>query len=390
MSKKQQLEKAFDSATMTGKLVDLNEEQATEFLSLIEDESAFLKKIRKHVTKKPTGTIGKITLDGNFLKPWAYNAQLGTDKEFGSATVEYATKLVRGQFMIYDSEIRNNIEGEGLETTMLGLVASKVANDYEEMALYGRKRANPVSVREMIDGILWRAEENGTVVDANSASFSDRYVDRSKFRTLLKNMDPKFRKNAEFFVSPDVMMDYEDLYSTVADYRVRQELQARIAKKPTTECNLLLDDSSVLVSGGISTTVDTATGGSNVAGQKIVTVASATGIVAGKVLDIQFGTDEVQRMTVASVASTQITMTENLAYDLSVGDTVKEVTRDGADIIASDPMNIVWVQQTGRGSMTFEAERIAGVGYRRHYVGNVDLIVVHNEKLGLLKNMEIK
>ena len=69
MNKKEQLEKAFDSATMTGKLVDLNEQQATEFLSLIEDESAFLKSIRKFTTVKATGTLGKITADGKFLKP---------------------------------------------------------------------------------------------------------------------------------------------------------------------------------------------------------------------------------------------------------------------------------------------------------------------------------
>jgi hypothetical protein len=101
----------------------------------------------------------------------------------------------------------------------------------------------------MIDGILWRAEQNGVVMDANDSTlFSDRYVDRSKFRKVQKTLNPKFRKDAEWFISPDVMMDYEDLYTTVADYRVREELQARIAKKPTTECNLLLDDSSVLVS----------------------------------------------------------------------------------------------------------------------------------------------
>jgi hypothetical protein len=31
----------------------------------------------------------------------------------------YVTKLFRGSFIIYDSEIRNNIEKEGLESTQL-------------------------------------------------------------------------------------------------------------------------------------------------------------------------------------------------------------------------------------------------------------------------------
>lgn len=386
MSKRQQLEKAFDSATMTGKLVDLNEEQAKEFLSLIEDQSAFLKKIRKYTTTKATGTIGKITADGNFLKPGSYNAQLGSDYEFGSDAVDYTTKLVRGQFMVYDSEIRNNIEGEGLETTMLSIIAKKVANDYEEMGLYGRKRTSPVNIRGMIDGILWRAKQNGTVVDATGES--DRYVDRAKFRKLLKNMDPRFRNALEFFVSTEVMMDYEDLYTTVADYRVREELQARIAKKVTTECQLLLDNSAVLVSGGASTTIASGSGSVNNAGQNQIEVASASGISVGDELALNYDTVNEQIVTVASISSTTITLTANLDYAVVATNTVKEVTTDGADAFASDPMNIVRVQQTGRGSMTFEAERIAGVGYRWHYVGNVDLIVIHDEKLGLLESMK--
>lgn len=387
MSKKQQqLQKAFDSASMTGKLVDLNEEQAKEFLSLIEDQSAFLKKIRKYTTSKPTGTIGKITADGNFLKPWTYNAQLGTDSEFGTEMVTYTTQLVRGQFMVYDSEIRNNIEGEWLESTMLGIVAKKVANDYEEMGLYGRKRTSPNSVKGMIDGILWRAKQNGTVVDATDAGFSDRFVDRSKFRKLLKAMDPKFRKSAELFVSTEVMMDYEDLYTTVADYRVRQDLQARIAKKVTTECDLLLDNSAVLVSGGVSTTISAPAS----AGATTVTIASGTGISAGQEFAINYDTATEETVTVASISGTTVTLTSALIDDVASGATFKEVTLDGADAIATDPMNVVWVQQTGRGSMTFEAERIAGVGYRWHYVGNVDLISIHDEKIGVLENMKQK
>lgn len=391
MNKKQQLIKAFDEASMSGKLVDLNEEQATEFLSLVEDESAFLKKIRKHTTQNPRGTIGKITADGNFLRPGVYNQKNSQDFEFGAEPVEYVTKLFRGSFIIYDSEIRNNIEKEWLETTQLGIIAKKVANDYEETAFYSRKRNNPIGIRGMLDGILWRAEQNGLVMDANDTTiFADRYIDIAKFRKVQKNLNPKFRKDAEWFVSPDVMMDYEDLYTTVADFRVRDDLQSRIAKKPKTECNLLLDDSSVLVSWGVSTTIASWSGSVNSAGQDQIEVANATGITAGKDLDINYGTNLVQRVTVASISTTTVTLTEDLEYDVAVSDTVKEVTRDGADCIFTDPMNVVWVQQIGRGSMTFEAERIASVGWRWHYVGNTDLIVIHDEKLGLLKNVKVK
>jgi hypothetical protein len=128
----------------------------------------------------------------------------------------------------------------------------------------------------------------------------------------------------------------------------------------------------------------------NSAGQDQIEVTNATGITAGKDLDINYGTNLVQRVTVASISTTTVTLTEDLEYDVAVSNTVKEVTRDGADCIFTDPMNVVWVQQIGRGSMTFEAERIVSVGWRWHYVGNTDLIVIHDEKLGLLKNVKVK
>jgi len=391
MSKKHQLAKAFDDASMSGKLVDLNEEQATEFLSLVEDESAFLKKIRKHTTQNPRGTIGKITADGNFLRPWVHNQKNSKDYEFGAEPVEYVTKLFRGSFIIYDSEIRNNIEKEGLESTQLWIIAKKVANDYEETAFYSRKRDNPVNIRGMLDWVLRKAEQNGVVMDANDSTvFTDRFIDIAKFRKVQKTLNPKYRKDAEWFISPDVMMDYEDLYTTVADFRVRDELQSRIAKKAKTECNLLLDDSSVLVDSGIDTTIASWSGSVNQAWQNQIEVASATWIVAWKELDLNYWTNLIQKVTVASISTTTVTLTEDIEYEASVWDTIKEVTRDGANCIFTDPLNVVWVQQVGRGSMTFEAERIASVGWRWHYVGNTDLIVIHDEKLWLLKNLQIK
>jgi len=389
--KREQLAKAFDSGSMSGKLVDLNEEQAVEFFSIIEDQSAFLKKIRSHLTTEATGTLGKITAEGKFLKPWTYNAKNGTDSEYTATPVEYATRLVRGSFTVYDSEIRNNIEKEGLETTLLGIVAKQIANDYEHMALYGRKRSGAVDVDGLIDGVLFRALENGVVVDASStALFADRYVSRDKFRKVQKSFPNYLAKDAHWFVSENVMMDYEDLYTTVADYRVRDELQVRIAKKPTVECSLLSDDSACLESGGASTTIASGAGAINTAGQDQIEVASVTGLVVGDSISINYGLETEQNFTITGITSTTLTLDADLAYTVSVGNTVKEVTLDGADCIFGDPMNMIRVQQTGRGTMTFEAERIASVGWRWHYTGNVDFIVLHNEKLGLLRNMLVR
>lgn len=69
MQKSEQLLKAFDSATLAGKLVSLNNEQADAFIDYIEDESVLIKKARLIKMQKPTKTIAKLFANDKFLHP---------------------------------------------------------------------------------------------------------------------------------------------------------------------------------------------------------------------------------------------------------------------------------------------------------------------------------
>jgi len=141
--KNEQLKKAFDSSTMAGKLVNLNTEQATEFIDYIVDESSLLKQVRLIRMTKPNKTIAKIMSAGRFLRPGKTNVKLteAEMQEFQSDTLELSSKMVRGGLFLTDEEMADNIEGQAVTDHMIRLIARKVANELEEIAIYSKLTA---------------------------------------------------------------------------------------------------------------------------------------------------------------------------------------------------------------------------------------------------------
>jgi HK97 family phage major capsid protein len=382
----QELLKVFDTATTEGKLVQLNEEQATEFISYLQDESVLLKQARVVKMTKSNRDIAKIFPKGNFLYPGTKTSvDTSKDAEVGSDIVTLNTKLVRGNFIIFEDDLQDNIEGENFTQTMLRLAARKMGNELELAGIYSRKRDNPVTVNEMFNGLKFLAKTKGNVVNATDTGlFADRLIKKDKFKKAIKSVKAQYIKNAQFFMSSNAVIDYADLYDTVADASVRAALKNSILGRPYNEVSLMKDDEAVLVSGGISTTAD----GGNAAGST-VEVASGTGITAGKVFAVNYGTATEQIFTVNSISTTTITTVEPLLYAIEDGDTIKEVTLDGTDAVLTDPKNFIYGMQTNE-DFSFEIERIAGVGWRYHFKARIDFQIENEEAICLIEGLEIE
>jgi hypothetical protein len=330
----------------------LNEEQAREFISFLKDESALLREVRVEPMTKSKKTIAKIIVNGDFLYPGTKESvDTAKDTEFGSDTVELSTELIRGNFRVLDTELEDNIEGKSLGQKLMSLIAKKTANELEKVAVYSRKRANPLRVREMFDGF-----KEGHVVDA-ATGFADRLVKREKFVKAVKSMPTNMRDGAKFFVSNSTKIDYTEQYVTVADQAVKQDITTSIAGQPNTVVNLISEYEPVLVSGGASTT----TTGAVAVNATVIPVTSATGIIAGKTIVTDFGTEKEQVHTVASVAALNVTVVDPIKYAIDSGATVKEATLDGADALYTNPKNLIYGIQVGGDTserITFEMERI--------------------------------
>ena len=359
MGKENKLNKVFDAGSLNGKLVHLNEEQATQFVNYMIDESKLLKAVRVVRMAKPTKTIAKLFANGRFLQPGQSGVALDKAKyqQATTETIELNSKLVRGAFFITDEEMQDNIEGEGFNENFIRLIARKVANEFEEIGVYARKVTtdSPLSVLDMFDGFKYRLLKDGNVIDANL--LANRTIEKAKFAKLMKALETKYRTNIKFLVPSDVMIDYGLLFDTVADSQVRAELKSNILQKPLIEVPLMRNTEPV-VTGSATTVASTAT---------------ANGTL-----------DQVTLTSGAIVA-----IGDSIVYTLTATSTAQKCTTDGSDVILGDPQNFIYGIQTGDGAITFEIERVASLGYTYHYKSRLDFQVENPQAAALLTGLKV-
>jgi hypothetical protein len=372
---------------LKGKLVHLNEEQATAFVNYMIDESKLLKAVRVVRMAKPTKTIAKLFAGGRFLQPGKSGIALDKAKyqQATTETIELNSKLVRGAFFITDEEMQDNIEGDGFNENFIRLIARKVANELEEIGVYARKIAtdSPLSTLDMFDGFKFRLLQDGNVIDANL--LANRTIEKAKFAKLMKALETKYRTNIKFMVPSDVMIDYGLLFDTVADSNVRNELKSNILQKPLIEIPLMRVDEPVVT--GTATDVDGAVTANGTVNQ--VTLTSGAIVTVGDGIVFNYGQSDEKAYTVTAKATNLITLDRPLEYSLADTDTAQKCTFDGSDVILGDPQNFIYGIQTGDGAITFEIERVASLGYTYHYKSRLDFQVENPMAAALLTGLKV-
>lgn len=380
----EKLHKAFDSSTTNGKLITLNEEQASEFIDLVRNESKVLTAARVEKMSKPIKTVAKLVDAGDFLKPSTGRSLTEVDAyEFGSDTIELVSKEVTGNFIVFDQDIDDNVEGANLTGKLLNVVTKKIANELEVAGILGIKKTSPLRLLDMFDGFRKRVADNGNVIDAASSALfgSDvRTIAKAKFTKAFKALPTKYRtEGLAFFAGSDTVIDFNDLFD--ANYN-RENMIGKVLGKPLIEVPLMPTDYPVPTSTA-STTTASAT---SLKGQKVLTVASSAGFSAGQTVVIAIGTAYQQVGEVASTGSGTVTLVANLEYDVPVSQTVSTSALDGTDVLLTDPRNLIYGIQTQ--DMAFETERIPNKGFRYYYKARIDFQVEVPEAAVLLKNLK--
>lgn len=389
--RQEELSKAFDTNSLNSKLVNLREEQAKAFVDLVQQQSTVLSQVRVEKMSGPNKTIATIDAWGRFLKPGTSWVKLSESdyQKFTTGLVELNSKLVRGAFLLTDEEIQDNIEQGNINSTMMKMVAKKVANEMEEACLYGRKRTTPRYLNAMFDGWLWKMIQSGNVVDGtNTSLFADAYVARDKFVKLKKSIPNKWRSPSQKILTPnDVVIDYNELYTSNPN---RSDLLDKILNTSIIEAPLMQNTRPIVVSGGASTTCNAVTYDGTTAA---ITVASATGLSAGKSVVIGDGTVDQETYTILSVSGTTVTFTEPIRQDIPNSATVKECTLDGAEALLTDPLNLILGIQTGGNpgdGISFETERVASIGWIFHFKMRSDTQVAIPQASWLLRRVRVK
>ena len=389
--KTQDLKKAF---TLDSNWVPVNfhwkNDEAKQFIDYVKDESqGLLKKFRVITMTWPTKEIAKLIAPWKFLMPWGAGKR--THGQTGKAwykvqtdSIFLSSKKVEWFFYLSDDEIDDNIEWKSFEEHMKRIIAKKIANELVETAIYGRKLENPSAdnwILNMFDGIKYQIEKNGNVLDGSDTNvFTGRDITRKKYVQAKKSLANKYKKEIEFFHDPDTQIDLDELYNDPNGNRWDGETNKnRIAGTKINEVSLMINENPVKtwVSANITNPQNAWTSG-------IFIDADLTGdISAGDSITVDYGNATQMTYIVASIDANSITTTTPLIYDIEAGMKVDKVILDGADIIGTNPKNvIIWIQT----DLKLEPERVAPDGYNFWYKMKLDILIENPEATVLVKN----
>lgn len=389
--KTEDLKKAF---TLDSNWVPVNfhwkNDEAKQFIDYVKDESqGLLKKFRVITMTWPTKEIAKLIAPWKFLMPWGAGKR--THGQTGKAwykvqtdSIFLSSKKVEWFFYLSDDEIDDNIEWKSFEEHMKRIIAKKIANELVETAIYGRKLENPSAdnwILNMFDGIKYQIEKDGNILDGSDTNvFTGRDITRKKYVQAKKSLANKYKKEIEFFHDPDTQIDLDELYNDPNGNRWDGETNKnRIAGTKINEVSLMVNENPVKtwVTANITNPQNAWTSG-------IFIDSDLTGdISAGDSITVDYGNATQMTYIVASIDANSITTTTPLIYDIEAGMKVDKVILDGADIIGTNPKNvIIWIQT----DLKLEPERVAPDGYNFWYKMKLDILIENPEATVLVKN----
>ena len=209
----------------------LSPEQNTTFIRNLLDAPTMLRDVRTITMNTPTQKINKIGFGSRILfaarsgddRFWwtgsgptqtntapsgrgEHDARAPTEAERSSPTtsqIEMTTKEIIAEVRIPYETLEDNIERQGLEGTILAMIAERAALDLEELILLG-DTTNSDDYLALHDGYLKRVSTN--VVD-----HSGQTINAAVFSSTLKALATRYRRNKNlmrFYTSMDVEQDY--------------------------------------------------------------------------------------------------------------------------------------------------------------------------------------
>lgn len=117
----------------------LGPEKSKKFLKQVFEKTTIGSAVRHEMRQAGTGQIDKIGIDRRILRKKVENTDDGQRQKPKFSKIEYATKAVRLPWETTEESLRENIEGEGLESTIHDLMTTQMALDTEDLYFNGDK-----------------------------------------------------------------------------------------------------------------------------------------------------------------------------------------------------------------------------------------------------------
>lgn len=230
MTNEEIIQKAVITTDALAAAGQLNDAQSDKFIDYIVDETVLKNNARVVRFREANMEIDKIGVGTRVAFPKTEAQDPGLRRGITTSKITLTPKTIIMPFEIGDQFREINIEGEGIEDTIIRLMARQLANDMEELYIGGDTVGPAILEGDYKDGGSetlyikddflalfdgWeRLADGGNIVDAEAAN-----VGLSVFGKLLRAMPTKFRRNRNnlrWFMSPDLAQLYYEKIATRA------------------------------------------------------------------------------------------------------------------------------------------------------------------------------
>lgn len=192
----------------------LTEAQSKQFIQHAIDASSFLQTVRVIGMKSHTQLVEGTYFNGRILRPGveAQALSLAQRSKPSMTKTTLTSVLVKAQVDLNDEVLEDNLEQGTLKTTVMRMMAERIALDSEELDIKG-DTASADPFLALYDGLLKRTTSH--IVDAGTTPLTDTIL-----RSLMKAIPSAALRNklqAKFFTSVDAEIDYRHALSQRGD-----------------------------------------------------------------------------------------------------------------------------------------------------------------------------
>lgn len=148
--------------------------QAKKFLRQTFDATPLMGAIRHETRAERKGEIDKIGVGRRLLRRKVENTDDGYRAKPNFGSIEYSCNPVRLPWEITEDTLRENIEGEDLETTITNLMTTQIGVDSEDLIINGDEATsseNPdYDFLKLDDGVIKQVSTGGHILDVTGSS----------------------------------------------------------------------------------------------------------------------------------------------------------------------------------------------------------------------------
>lgn len=230
----------------------LNPEQSKKFIQQTFEATNLRPLIRHETRTAKTGELDKIGIASRILRAKTENSDDGYRANPNFGKIQYSTTAVRLPWEITEETLRENIEGENLESRITNLMTTQMGIDLEDLDLNGdtatESSTDGYDFLKINDGWIKQISNGGHVVDRSSESGGAISLD--VFYDTVKALPNKYNNGKlRWIMSPHRYQDwiYTLLNSAVSNGGIITDKRIEDpAAIPVVQCSGMPDDKIIL------------------------------------------------------------------------------------------------------------------------------------------------